>query len=83
LRISVKTNSVLAQYLPPGSARDRAQLEVAEGTTPFDVMRKLGFPETRTYLVIVNDDLVPKAERTRRALAENDELAILPPLKGG
>jgi thiamine biosynthesis protein ThiS len=69
--------------MPPGGARDRVEIDVEEGTTPFEVMQRLGFPESRTYLVILNDDLIPKAERSVRTLSENDELAILPPLKGG
>jgi sulfur carrier protein ThiS len=46
-------------------------------------MAQLGFPAERTYLVILNGTAIPKAERETRALTEDDELAILPPLKGG
>ena len=83
MRITVRTGGLLSQYLPAGSGRNQANLELEEGATPFDVMRRLGLPETRTYLVVLNGTALPKAERTRRPLAENDELAILPPLKGG
>ncbi len=83
MRITVRTGGLLSQYLPAGSARNQANLELEEGATPFDVMKRLGLPETRTYLVVLNGTLVPKAERERRPLAENDELSILPPLKGG
>lgn len=83
MRISLRTGGVLGQYLPPGSEKNRGTLEVEPGTTPRDVMEKLGFPAERTYLVILNGTAIPKAERESRALAEDDELAILPPLKGG
>ncbi len=83
MRITVKTGGILGRYLPPGGARNQAHLDVEEGATPIDVMKRLGLPETRTYLVVLNGTLVPKAERERRPLAENDELSILPPLKGG
>lgn len=83
MRISVRTGGVLGQYLPPGGENNEASLEVAPGTTARDVMAELGFPAERTYLVILNGTALPKAERETRALAEDDELAILPPLKGG
>jgi sulfur carrier protein ThiS len=83
MRITVRTGGVLGQYLPAGSDKNRASLEVEPGTTPRNVMETLGFPAERTYLVILNGTALPKAERETRALVEDDELAILPPLKGG
>ena len=83
MQITVRTGGVLGQYLPAGSEKNRAGLEVEAGTTASDVMERLGFPAERTYLVILNGTALPKAERETRALAEDDELAILPPLKGG
>ena len=83
MQINVRTGGVLGQYLPAGSEKNRASLDVEPGTTTNDVMAQLGFPAERTYLVILNGTALPKAERDTRALAEDDELAILPPLKGG
>ena len=83
MRISLKTASSLAKYLPSGSVGNRAELEVAEGATAVDVMRQLGLPESASYLVVLNGDNLPKAERADRRLADRDDLAIMPPLKGG
>jgi len=83
MRITVRTGGVLGQYLPAGGEKNRAGLEIEPGQTARDVMETLGFPAERTYLVILNGIALPKAERESRALAEDDELAILPPLKGG
>ena len=83
MRISVRTGGVLGQYLPSGGEANQASLEIEPGTTARDVMAKLGFPAERTYLVILNGTALPKAERETRSLDEDDELAILPPLKGG
>jgi sulfur carrier protein ThiS len=83
MRITVRTGGVLGQYLPPGGEANQASLEVAPGATAKDVMAELGFPAERTYLVILNGTALPKAERETRALADNDELAVLPPLTGG
>ncbi len=46
-------------------------------------MRTLGMPEDRTYLVVLNGENLPKAQRPNTQLSEDDELAIMPPLKGG
>ncbi|MEE8545893.1 MAG: MoaD/ThiS family protein [Alphaproteobacteria bacterium] len=83
MRITVKTTGLLADHLPPGASGDSAVLEVPEGATPQDVMTELGMPLDESYLVVVNDELVPKAERARRALEADDELTIMPPLRGG
>jgi sulfur carrier protein ThiS len=83
VRITFKTAGILAQYLPTGTKGLSAPLDVADGATPIDVMGQLGLPMGERYLVALNGALVPTAERPNRHLAEGDELAIMPPLKGG
>ncbi len=83
MKIVVETAGLLGSYLPPGSARDRAELDVSEGATPGDVIALLGMPPEESYLVVVNGASVPRRDRASRKLSENDSLAILPPLKGG
>ena len=54
----------------PQDAEDSVQsayLSLArKGATPFDVMTRLGLPETRNYLVVLNGTAIPKAERLSR-----------------
>lgn len=83
MKITVKTAGNLGKYLPPGASGNLAELEVAEGATPLDVIRQLGMPPDGSYLVILNGTGVPKAERESRSLAADDTLAIMPPLRGG
>ena len=83
MRITVRTAGNLGRYLPSGGARNMAALDVAEGATPADVIAKLGMPGDGSYLVVLNGKGVAKAERATRRLAENDDLAIMPPLRGG
>jgi sulfur carrier protein ThiS len=83
MKITVKTAGTLGRVLPAGSGRNAADLEVSDGTTPADIIRQLGMPEDGSYLVVLNGAAVPKAERTTCRLADNDDLAIMPPLKGG
>lgn len=83
MNITVKTGGLLGKYLPPGGNGKQAELEVAEGATPIDVLRQLGMPLEKSYLVSLNGTALPKAERESRSLEAGDTLAIMPPLKGG
>jgi len=79
----VRTAGTLGEYLPPGAERNRAVIEVADDATPHAVMRQLGLPMENQYLVSLNGSAVMSAERDRTVLAADDELAIMPPLRGG
>ena len=83
MRIKVKTTGLLGKYLPAGSSRNIAELEVTDAATPLDIIKQLGMPIDGNYLVALNGDVVTKSERETRTLAENDKLSIMPPLKGG
>ena len=82
VKINVKTGGLLGKYLPPGGKRNQAELEVSEDATPVDVIKKLGMPDTN-YLVAINGEVVPVSARAGRTLSANDQLSIMPPLRGG
>ncbi len=82
MRILVRTAGLLGRRLPPGSEKNRAWIEAPDGSTPKSVMDRLGFPEGG-YLVTLNGKAVPTARRTEVELADGDDLALMPPLKGG
>ncbi len=82
MKILVRTAGLLGKYLPPGPVKNRAEIEVPSGSTITDVMKRFGFPEA-SYLVTLNGTAVPTAERATRELANGDNLALMPPLKGG
>ncbi len=83
MKIQFKTGGLFVEHLPAGSTGNTAELDVPDGATPKDVMRQLGMPMDENYLVSLNGEIVVISERDSRALAENDHLAIMPPLKGG
>ena len=83
MRITLKTASGTAKYLPPGSHGNSAMITVADGATPSDVMSQLGLPPDGIYLVTHNGAAVTIAMRYSVTLAEGDTLAVMPPLRGG
>ncbi len=83
MKVAIRTGGLLGKYLPAGSARNSAELELPEGLTAAATIERLGMPAEGTYLVIHNGANVPKAARATCTLSDGDELAIMPPLKGG
>ncbi len=83
MKIAVRTGGLLGKYLPEGSARNSAEIEVPAGASARDVIERLGMPPAGGYLVIHNGVAVPKGTRAACLLSAGDELAIMPPLKGG
>ena len=73
----------MGEYLPAGSARNLAELEVADGATLDDVLQQLNMPSDGAYLIAINGEVVPIGEWADRRLAEDDKLSIMSPLKGG
>jgi sulfur carrier protein ThiS len=83
MQVVVRTAGLLGRYLPPGSAGNEARLELDGEATPLDIMRRLGLPEDERYLIMLNGQVVPAAQRPSVQLSDGDDLGIFPPLKGG
>lgn len=83
MKVRVKLFAMLSVYLPPGSEKHEAEIEVAEGATPASLIEHLGLPPKMTHLVLVNGVYVPPSERARFRLSNGDALAIWPPVAGG
>jgi sulfur carrier protein ThiS len=83
MNIRIKTSGQVTVSLPAADSREGARLELPDGATVLDAMRQVGLDTGASYLVVLNSTSLPRAERATRALAEGDELAILPPLRGG
>ena len=80
MKVEVRLFASLTRYLPGGSQGKSAVLDVAEGTTLADLLRRLGIPQKLAHLTMLNgvqqlDKDVP--------LHDGDVVAIFPPIAGG
>ena len=79
MRIEVRLFATLVPYLPRDGREGAAVLEVPEGSTVRDVVRRLGIPADLERVTLLNGgDSAPDA-----ALRPGDILTVFPPLAGG
>jgi sulfur carrier protein ThiS len=83
MQISVKLFGALRQYLPAGSSYNSCQLTIATNAMLEDVLGQLAIPDQKAYLVIINDEKINRQDYASTQLSENDEIVLLPPIKGG
>ena len=83
MKVSVKLFGALREYLPAGSSFNSCQLTIAANTMLGDVLSQLPIPEQKTYLVIINDEKINRENYASTQINENDEIVLLPPIKGG
>ncbi|PIW26199.1 MAG: molybdopterin synthase sulfur carrier subunit [Rhodospirillales bacterium CG15_BIG_FIL_POST_REV_8_21_14_020_66_15] len=83
MNIRVKLYAALADYLPPGTKGNEADLEVTEAATPATVIAQLGLPEKMCHLVLLNGVYVEPSARAATTFRDGDALAMWPPVAGG
>ena len=87
MNIRVKLYALLDKYLPPGASQgatgNEADLDVANGATVSEVLDGLDLPPEVRHLVLINGNFVAPGERKTKKLAEDDHLAVWPPVAGG
>ncbi|MCW5700597.1 MAG: MoaD/ThiS family protein [Rhodospirillales bacterium] len=83
MKITVKLFALLGRYLPPGAKESTAEIDIDDGATSADVIRRLNLPVHYCHLVLVNGNFVPPSERESCVLKDDDVLAIWPPVAGG
>lgn len=83
MKVELKLFASLSHYLPNGAVNHKAVLDVADGTTPMQLIDQMKLPREACFLVLVNGVFVPPDERESREMHEGDALAIWPPIAGG
>ena len=84
MKVTFKLFATLQDYLPPeGKKTNALTLDLEEGTTVDDLVKRFGLPEKLVHLVLIDGGFVPPGERAGRVLREGETLAIWPPVAGG
>jgi len=83
MQVTLKLYAQLGQYLPPGAERNIIEIEVAEGTSIWQVIDAYNVPRAMCHLVLVNGHFKAPAIRDEVKLQPGDALAVWPPVAGG
>ena len=83
MKITLKLYASLKQYLPTGTPKNEAEIDIAEGTSVQAVLDSIGMPQGIYKLVLVNGVFIVPEERETRLFIEGDVFAIWPPVAGG
>ena len=82
MQVTFKLFATLMDYLPQGAVKNTIQLEVAEDTTPNQLIDAHNVPRKEVHLVLINGIYVDESGRDQ-PMKPNDTLAIWPPVAGG
>jgi molybdopterin converting factor small subunit len=83
MQVTLKLYAQLGQYLPPHAVRNQVEIEVAEGTSIWQVIDAYHVPRGMCHLVLVNGHFKAPAIRDEVKLQPGDALAVWPPVAGG
>ncbi len=81
--ISVTLFGGLRHFLPAGSSFNKCNISVDEGSRLDALLQQLPIPPQKPYIVIVNDEKVPREDYADITIQSADEIVLLPPIKGG
>ncbi|MDH3630780.1 MAG: MoaD/ThiS family protein [Gammaproteobacteria bacterium] len=81
--ISVTLFGGLRHYLPAGSSFNKCKIDVDEGCSLAALLQKIPVPPDKPYMVILNDEKVASDQFDEINIQADDEVVLLPPIKGG
>ncbi len=83
MKLRVKLYASLKQYLPVGTPKNEADIEIPEGASVQSVLDGFNMPDGLYKLVLVNGVFIYPKARASRIFVENDVFAVWPPVAGG
>lgn len=83
MNVTLKLYASLGAFLPPGAARNQADVEVQDGTSVRGLLDRYNVPPEMCHLVLLNGIFQPPARRGDVILNAGDAVAVWPPVAGG
>lgn len=83
MQVSLKLFGALRQYLPAGSSYNSCALDVDADAKLAEILQRLHIPAQKSYLVIINDEKVHAEDYASVKVHPDDDIVLLPPIKGG
>ena len=81
--ISVTLFGGLRHFLPAGSSFNKCSISIDEGSRLDALLQQLPIPPEKAYIVIINDEKVAREDYAEITVQSDDEIVLLPPIKGG
>ncbi|MGD2173249.1 MAG: hypothetical protein PVI79_01360 [Gammaproteobacteria bacterium] len=83
MEISVTLFGGLRHFLPAGSSFNKCSVQVDDGASLDMLLSKIPIPADKPYLVILNDEKVDAEDYAGIRVGADDDVVLLPPIKGG
>lgn len=84
MHVRVKLFASLSSLLPDGvKPHEGVVLELADDTTPAELIEQLRIPPGMAHLVLRNGEYLPPPLREQPVLCNDDVFAVWPPVAGG
>ena len=83
MQITFKLYASLSCYLPEGSERNIAVIDVPDDATANSVIDQFNVPTDLVHIVLLNGVYLQPEERSHPVFHAGDTLAIWPPVAGG
>lgn len=73
----------LRHYLPAGSSFNKCKLSIEDGASLQTLLTQIPIPAGKPYLVMFNDTKLNPDQYAETKISGNDDIVLLPPIKGG
>ena len=83
MEISVTLFGGLRHYLPAGSSFNKCKISIEAGASLESLLQRVPVPDDKNYLVIINDEKVSREAYAETIIETDDDIVLLPPIKGG
>ena len=83
MQVSVTLFGGLRHFLPAGSSFNKCSLEIGDGASLEALLGQLPIPADKPYLVLLNDSKINAEDYAAIEISADDEIVLLPPIKGG